>query len=240
MAVEPKAGHREVEVLAVTTRAAGSFWSMWIPTATQIPTAPQPIVTSTTQGTVTIASSGGVPTEATLQGAAFALWDTSFTTAPGAMTVAFDFNFTDPGDGNQLGILADGQLRFLSQGNIVGTTRYPAAIDISDLAVGQHKLTFNLYSPGTNASLTVSNFTIAIVPPIVFKNLAKQNNGSFQFGFTHLPNATFYVFAATNLSAPLTNWTLLGTVPEISSGQYKFVDTQNTNLQHRFYGVRSP
>jgi hypothetical protein len=48
------------------------------------------------------------------------------------------------------------------------------------------------------------------------------------------------VFAATNSSLPLANWTTLGSATEVSSGQFQFTDPQATNNAKRFYRVRSP
>jgi hypothetical protein len=46
--------------------------------------------------------------------------------------------------------------------------------------------------------------------------------------------------ATTNVSLPLSNWTMLGTPTEAPPGQYQFTDLQASNLVQRFYRVRSP
>lgn len=85
------------------------------------------------------------------------------------------------------------------------------------------------------------NMAVTLAPPdIVLTNSAKLASGAFQFGFTNTPGRSFTVFSATNLSAPFTNWTLLGGVAEVAPGQFQFIDLQATNSSKRFYRVSSP
>lgn len=65
-------------------------------------------------------------------------------------------------------------------------------------------------------------------------------DGSFQFSFTNSPAVTFTVLAHTNPMLPLSNWSVLGTVDEISPGRFEFTDIQATNYSARFYRLRSP
>ncbi len=71
-------------------------------------------------------------------------------------------------------------------------------------------------------------------------NAARLGNGAFQFSFTNTPGATFTAWASTNVALPLSNWTSLGYVTEISSGQYQFTDLQATTNARRYYRVSSP
>jgi hypothetical protein len=77
-------------------------------------------------------------------------------------------------------------------------------------------------------------------PPIVLGQATRLGNGAFQFAFTNTPGATFTVLASTNAGLPLASWNVLGSVTEISSGQYQFTDLQATNQPLCFYRVRSP
>jgi len=45
--------------------------------------------------------------------------------------------------------------------------------------------------------------------------------------------------AATNISDPMPNWTLIGRTTEPLPGNYQFTDAPQNSPQ-RFYGVRSP
>lgn len=77
-------------------------------------------------------------------------------------------------------------------------------------------------------------------PALTLTSAAKLANGSFKFSFTNNPGATFTVLTATNPSAPLTNWTSLGSATEVSPGQFQFTDAQAPNNSRRFYRVSSP
>ena len=83
-------------------------------------------------------------------------------------------------------------------------------------------------------------FSGAIPTRIILANPMELGNGSMQFTFTNAPGATFTVLSATNLSLPLSNWTVLGGATEISPGQFQFTDPQATNHVQRFYRVKSP
>ncbi len=89
--------------------------------------------------------------------------------------------------------------------------------------------TAELYDPGA-VSVTAIRLTDATRLP----------NGAFQFGFTNRPGGSFSVYAAADPSVPLTNWTALGGVPEISPGQFQFTDPQAAGSSMRFYRVLSP
>ena len=78
----------------------------------------------------------------------------------------------------------------------------------------------------------------AVTPPVL-TGFTILNNGAFQFGFTNNQGASFTVWTTTNLLLPLTNWTVLGTLPNDGSGQYQFTDLPATNGQ-QFYRVSSP
>ena len=78
------------------------------------------------------------------------------------------------------------------------------------------------------------------ISPIVLTDPTLLPEGGFQLGFTNSVGMSFTAFATTNPSLPFSNWTRLGSVPEVSPGQFQFTDTQATNSPQRFYRVRSP
>jgi outer membrane protein assembly factor BamB len=82
-------------------------------------------------------------------------------------------------------------------------------------------------------------FTVPVAP-IVLTNLTTMPNGAFQFSFSNTPGMSFSAFATTNATAPLPFWVSLGSVPEISPGQFQFTDAQATNSAQRYYLVRTP
>jgi hypothetical protein len=94
---------------------------------------------------------------------------------------------------------------------------------------------------GTLLSADSGTFTVvAAALPILVASEAGLPDGSFQFAFTNVPGVSFTALVATNLSLPLSNWNVLGGIPEISPGLFQFNDPQATNDPQRFYRVRSP
>jgi FtsP/CotA-like multicopper oxidase with cupredoxin domain/streptogramin lyase len=77
-----------------------------------------------------------------------------------------------------------------------------------------------------------------VVYPPVISSISKSN-GVFQLSFTNgTPGATYSVLFSTNVSAPLTNWTVLGTIVQVNPNLWQFADTQATN-DAGFYTIRS-
>ena len=75
------------------------------------------------------------------------------------------YQFLNPGDGDQLGLWIDDELRFIITGNLAGTNSYTTDIDISDLSAGDHILSVALHSYGdTGCSVNVTDFTMISVP----------------------------------------------------------------------------
>lgn len=66
---------------------------------------------------------------------------------------------------------------------------------------------------------------------------------SVQFEFTNRPGFTFTVLGSTNVTLPLADWSVLGTVTDApaGSGFYRFTDEGTiTNAERRCYRVRWP
>jgi hypothetical protein len=80
---------------------------------------------------------------------------------------------------------------------------------------------------------------VVLGPPLILAALPTQANGVFQFAFGDTQNTSFTVLSATNLSLPLSNWTVVGSASNIGPDLFQFTDPQATNTQ-RFYSVRSP
>ena len=74
----------------------------------------------------------------------------------------------------------------------------------------------------------------------VITSAAKLPGGAFQFGLTFTPGVARTALAATNAALPLTDWSVLGGLTEVSAGQFQFTDFQATNSPQRFYRFRSP
>lgn len=76
-------------------------------------------------------------------------------------------------------------------------------------------------------------------PPIL-GSAALLVNGSVQFAFTNQAGLPFNVYASTNMSLPLAQWTSLGAPVESPAGTFQFTDTTASNTPLRFYRVTSP
>jgi len=78
----------------------------------------------------------------------------------------------------------------------------------------------------------------ATVYPPVISNITKTN-GVFTLGFTNgTPGMTYSVLFSTNIAAPLTNWTVLGTIVQADPNVWQFADTHATN-EAGFYAIRT-
>lgn len=85
---------------------------------------------------------------------------------------------------------------------------------------------------------------VFVEPPVlqntVLSNPSRASDGHFGFTFTNSIGGRFGVLASTDLSLPLTHWTKLGGVMEITPGQFQFLDSQATNMEQRFYQLYAP
>lgn len=88
----------------------------------------------------------------------------------------------------------------------------------------------------TYATTASSNTTTAPV----LTNVKLFSNGAIQFSFLNNPLATFTVLTTTNVSVPLTNWTVAGTATNAAPGVFQFTSQPATNVPRRFYLVRTP
>ena len=81
---------------------------------------------------------------------------------------------------------------------------------------------------GIPSTSSIVNIPVPVpTPPTIIA--AKKSNGTFQFSFTNSVGAVFGALASTNVSLPLSNWTALSGVTEVSPGQFQFTDPQATN-----------
>ncbi len=117
-------------------------------------------------------------------------------------------------------------------------------LTITGVTNGVTSFAFTANPSATNrtANITVLGMAIPVTQSAapVLTGVAMLNNGAFQFGFSNNQSASYTVWSTTNLSLPLTNWTLLGPPANLGSGQYQFTDPAATNDVQRFYRVSSP
>jgi hypothetical protein len=65
-------------------------------------------------------------------------------------------------------------------------------------------------------------------------------SGPCQLTFSNISGANFSVLSSTNITLPVSNWNVLGTVTEGPAGQYQFTDPQPATNSQQFYRVRAP
>ena len=98
---------------------------------------------------------------------------------------------------------------------------------------------------GRMAHITLLGQTIpitqgVIVTPPLLGGAQILTNGLLQFAFTNNPGATFTVLSTTDLSLPLSDWTVAGAASNIGGSQFQFTVQPATNAGQGFYTVRSP
>ncbi len=98
---------------------------------------------------------------------------------------------------------------------------------------------FNLSATNRTGNITVLGKSIPITQagsPVI-STLAKPDSHSFQLSFANLDtSSTYTILASTNVSLPITNWTVLGRATNVG-GVFQYIDTDATN-DTRFYRIR--
>jgi hypothetical protein len=151
-----------------------------------------------------------------------------------------------------IGLLANhGSLTYTTWEGLFGGGGRPGPADLLGKDLVVHLKTNDIYlavkfvswggSLGGFAYLR-STPTASPTPPAPLLTLPTVlGDGSIRFAFTNQPGLTFSVLTASNLNAPLGNWTLAGSATEGPAGQYQFTDVGAvTNASVRFYRVRWP
>jgi hypothetical protein len=136
----------------------------------------------------------------------------------------------------QLRSVESGQTLFLSSTN--WSTNSFISTAVNSFPPGYALAT--VFLNGIPSTSSVFSISVPVPTPADLTGAKTLTNGSFQFAFTNSVGPLFGVLATTNVALPLTNWTVLGGVAELSPGQFQFTDSQATNGAQRFYRVRSP
>ncbi len=106
-------------------------------------------------------------------------WDSTFTTDATDVAIQFNYQFLQPGDGDQLAVWVDNNIMFVATGDLTGTEQQLGSFDISGLAPGSHVMTFALENYGSApAEFTVTNLQVDSVPePSTFALLLTASLG---------------------------------------------------------------
>ena len=92
-------------------------------------------------------------------------WTADFEVDDDDVAIELDYRFTDPGDGDQLGLWIDGELRMVTVGTWAGTDQQTVAIDVANLEAGHHNITLAVHAFGSgNAQVEATNFQKVATP----------------------------------------------------------------------------
>jgi hypothetical protein len=111
-----------------------------------------------------------------------------------------------------------------------------ALVTVTNFPVSQHNISA-VYASDTLFASSSANLS-AIPPTLVNPTVLPDRN--FQFTFTNSPAASFTVLSSSDVTLPLSNWTILGPATETSLGHYQFTDSAATAAIAQFYIVRRP
>jgi beta-galactosidase len=92
------------------------------------------------------------------------------------------------------------------------------------------------FSVGSLATVNTSSNAIASITALTPVFLTSGGSNQFELMFNGISNASFSVWASTNL----VNWAWEGAATEINPGQYRFLDPASANAPCRFYRISAP
>jgi hypothetical protein len=98
---------------------------------------------------------------------------------------------------------------------------------------------FNGGGTAFGGDMTFTTSEVIATPPNL-TGVQWLGQGILQFSFTNNTGASFTVLSTTNLSWPLSSWTVVGAPTNMGSGVFQFTTQPTTNDVTRFYSVRSP
>jgi hypothetical protein len=136
------------------------------------------------------------------------------------------------------------------------------SLAVTNLAIGSWPTNAALWlvwqqlnSPGSQQGEAIDNLSfsaVATLPPTVITPLnitagsahitGSGASATAQFTFTNATGLSFSILATNNISAPVTNWPVIGTANEnpAGSGNYQFTDPNPATNSARFYILRQP
>jgi alpha-tubulin suppressor-like RCC1 family protein len=101
---------------------------------------------------------------------------------------------------------------------------------------GNDSFTFTVNDGEADSAPATVTVNFILAPVIDVSSLSMGVNGEFSLSFTGDTNASYRVWASTNL----TTWTVLGPATQSPPGEFHFTDTAATNWPLRFYRVTCP
>ena len=216
------------------------------PSATNAVYTPTAAEIATGQATLTLAAYGPWPCwevtstmTITIDPAATAGAGGNQTICAGSATAALDGTV---GGGATGGLwTSSGTGIFVPDATTLNAIYTPSARDVTAGAVTLTMTSAGQQSPcgAASAQVVLSIIPVTVTPPILIGPIW-LSNGLFQFAFSNNDlGASFTVLTSTNLSLPLSNWTVAGPATNTASGLFQF-STGTTNTPQGYYRVRSP
>lgn len=152
---------------------------------------------------------------------------------------------------HSMGLRADGTVLAWGLNNYNQTVVPTNLMDLSFPIATQG--TVDCFTPGaytltywtTNqiGAVATATRTVVVLPPALaampLQTLESSGSG-FHFAMTNTPGTSFTVLCSTNVSLPLSQWTVLGSMVEAPTGRFQFTDPAATNRPATFYRLRSP
>jgi hypothetical protein len=135
----------------------------------------------------------------------------------------------------QLRSLESGQTTFLLTTN--WSTNSLMSLPVWDFPPGYALAT--VFVNGIPSTSCLVNISVPVPTPTTITDARRLTHGAFQFAFTNSIGAVFAAMASPDVLQPLSHWTVLGGITEVSPGQFQFADPQATNSPQRFYRVRA-
>jgi PKD repeat protein len=160
----------------------------------------------------------------------------SFTGTPTAGAKPLIVNFTDTSTGTITN-------RFWDFGD--GTQTNTAATNLTHTYTnaGTNSVTLTVSGPVGNSTMIRTNYIVVTnlspAPPVIDSAILLAN-GAFQLTFTNANNQPFSVLGTTDLSFPVSNWSVLGLSTNIGGGRHGFTDSEASNFWNRYYLLRFP
>jgi len=128
----------------------------------------------------------------------------------------------------------------ISQTNLPAAQALTDAIGFLPAGLGARSGTLTIANnDSTNSPFTI---TLAGAGSVSAPKLASPQvtNGRLQFSFNNDPGAQFTILTATNLSLPLSDWTVLGLATNTGGSNFQFSVPVSPDQLKQFYRVRSP
>jgi hypothetical protein len=95
-------------------------------------------------------------------------------------------------------------------------------------------------SSGGTAIGQDAKVTLPMLPPFQCTVTTTSPGGNMQLSLSSVSGASFTVLCSTNFAMSVDNWTVLGSMTEMSPGQYQFTDPQLSTNPQCYYRIRSP